>query len=273
MTDAFAPCKESRAPAPLPDWRLPPGVPRSLWEYAQAEHIAADYDDFFAQNSLFDFDLAVLQRHFARPGTIVDLGAGTGRLLVPFARRGYRGLAVDLSAAMLRVVGRKAAAEGLPIDRLLANMVELDCLRDASADYCISMFSTLGMVAGRRQRRRVLAHARRILRPGGLLVVHVHNRWYNLRLAEGRRWLAANALAALAGRAEWGDTSYDYRGIPGVRLHLFTQRELVAELRRAGFRLRELIPLDTERRHKLSRPWLLPRLRANGWIAVGERAE
>ena len=96
MTDAFAPCKESRAPAPLPDWRLPPGVPRSLWEYAQAEHIAADYDDFFAHNSLFDFDLAVLQRHFARPGTIVDLGAGTGRLLVPFARRGYRGLAVDL---------------------------------------------------------------------------------------------------------------------------------------------------------------------------------
>jgi SAM-dependent methyltransferase len=271
MTDTPSPCKndESQA-ARLPDWRLPPGVDRSLWEYAQAEHIAADYDEYFAHNSLFDFDLAVLERYFARPGMLVDLGAGTGRLLLPFARRGFRCLAVDLSAAMLRVVGRKAVAESLPIDRLLANMVQLDCLRDACADYCISMFSTLGMVAGRDNRRRVLAHARRILRPGGLLVIHVHNRWYNLRLPEGRRWLVRNAFRALSGREEWGDSRYDYRGIPGVRLHLFTQCELVRELRRAGFRVRELTPLDTRRRHALPHAWLLARLRANGWIAVAQ---
>src|SRR6185312_290601 len=100
-----------------PSWRLPPGVTRSLWQYAQADHIAKDYDDYFAQNSLFEFDLAVLERHFAKPGLLVDLGCGTGRLLVPFARRGYRGLAVDLSRPMLDVVGEKAAAEQLPIDR------------------------------------------------------------------------------------------------------------------------------------------------------------
>ena len=53
---------------------------------------------------------------------------------------------------MLDVVGQKAEAEQLPIDRILANMVELDCLRDAVADYCISMFSTLGMIRGHANR-------------------------------------------------------------------------------------------------------------------------
>jgi SAM-dependent methyltransferase len=252
----------------IPDWRLPPGVGRSLWEYAQADHIANDYDEYFAHNSLFDFDRAVLERHFTRPGLIVDLGAGTGRLLPPFARRGFRALAVDLSLPMLRVVGQKAAAERLPIDRLQANMTELDCLRDGVADYCISMFATLGMIKGVQNRRRALAHARRVLRPGGLLVVHVHNRWQNLFVPGGWRWVLGNMLAAAFGRGEAGDRVYDYRGIPKMCLHLFTRGELLRELRRAGFRIIECIPLDTERRHRLPRAWCCGRLRANGWIVV-----
>lgn len=254
----------------IPDWRLPRGVTRSMWEYAQAEHIAEDYDEYFAGNSLFDFDLAVLARHFTRPGTIVDLGAGTGRLLAPFARRGFRGVAVDLSMPMLRVVGRKAAAENLPIHRVRANLAELGCLADAAADYCISMFSTLGMVRGQAARRVTLAHVRRILKPGGLFVLHVHNRWHNLFDPSGRGWIANNLLSGLMGREEFGDKVYDYRGIPRMCLHVFTRGELRRELRRAGFRLRETIPLDTERRHALPRPWLCGRLRANGWIVVCE---
>jgi uroporphyrinogen-III synthase len=51
-------------------------------------------------------------------------------------------------------------------------------------------------------------------------------------------------------------------------LHVFTRRELLADLRRAGFRVVEIVALDTERRHALRRPWLFGRLRANGWIVV-----
>ena len=254
-----------------PSWRLPPGVTRSLWQYAQADHIAKDYDDYFAQNSLFEFDLAVLERHFAKPGLLVDLGCGTGRLLVPFARRGYRGLAVDLSRPMLDVVGEKAAAEQLPIDRVLANMTELGFLRDASADYCISMFSTLGMVRGRENRRQALRHARRILKPGGKLAIHVHNRWYSLFDPQGRWWLLENWFGSHArGNQELGDKFFDYRGIPNMFLHVFTRRELFADLRSAGFRTVECIALDTQRRHALRRPWLFGRLRANGWIVICE---
>ena len=47
-----------------------------------------------------------------------------------------------------------------------ANLVELDGVRDKSLDGAICLFSTLGMIRGRKNRRRVLDHAQRILRPG-----------------------------------------------------------------------------------------------------------
>lgn len=256
-------------PTDLPQWRLPPGVTRGLWHYAHEGSIAYDYDNYFAQNSLFDFDESVLARHFTRPGLLVDLGCGTGRLLVPFARRGFRGLAVDLSASMLDVVGQKATAENLPIDRLRANMTQLDCLRDEVADYCICMFSTLGMIRGSENRRLALEHARRILKPGGKFVLHVHNRWYSLFDPQGRWWVIRNQLASAVRRdQEPGDKFFDYRGIPQMFLHVFTRTELNRALREVGFRILEFTALNTARRHSLRYPWLLGRLRANGWIVV-----
>lgn len=256
-------------PRDVPQWRLPSGMTLGLWQYAHADHIAYDYDDYFTQNSLFDFDESVLARHFTRPGLLADLGCGTGRLLMPFARRGFRGLAIDLSLPMLDVVGQKARKESLPIERLCANLTQLDCLRDEAVDYAICMFSTLGMVRGRQNRLRVLRHTYRLLKPGGKFVLHVHNRWYNLFDPQGRMWVFKNSLGAVMRRnQEPGDKFFDYRGIPNMFLHVFTRRELKADLASAGFRILEFIALDTERRHALRHAWFLGRLRANGWIVV-----
>ncbi|MEZ6068697.1 MAG: methyltransferase domain-containing protein [Pirellulales bacterium] len=256
-----------------PLWQLPPGVTHSLWEYTQSDHIAADYDEYFAQNSLFEFDEAVLRRHFTRPGRLIDLGCGTGRLLMGFAREGFATLAVDLSQRMLEIVGEKARREQLQIDRLKTNMVALDCLRDASADYCMCMFSTLGMIRGRDNRRRVLSHVRRILKPGGLFALHVHNRWYNLFEPQARVWLVGNlVLSHIKRDVEPGDKFFDYRGIPNMYLHVFTKHELLSDLRASGLRVRELVSLDRHRHRPLPHAWLLGRLRANGWIVVCESA-
>lgn len=255
-----------------PDWQLPPGVGRSLWEYAHADHIAWDYDDYFADNRLFEYDEQVLLRHFTRPGRLVDLGCGTGRLLLPFARRGFRCLGVDLSEPMLEVTREKADLAGLDVPLVRANLVELDALPAAFADYAILMFSTLGMIRGSENRARVLRHAFRILKPGGLFGCHVHNRWYNLYDPQGRRWLLANRLASWLRRdVEWGDKVYDYRGIPRMTLHVFGQSEFRRALSEAGFHVRELVSLDTHRHRPLPWPWLAGPLRANGWIAVCER--
>jgi SAM-dependent methyltransferase len=256
----------------LPDWQLAPGMTRSLWEYSQAEHIADDYDDFFAYNSLFEFDAEVIDRHFTRPGLVVDLGCGTGRAIVRLARRGFRCLAVDLSEPMLRVVEEKADLDQLDIWRVQADMTRMDWLRDGAADYCLSLFSTIGMVRGRAHRQRVLQQVRRILKPGGLLVLHVHNWWFNLMDAAGRAHIARSLVRRVWNRdEELGDRFFDYRGIPNMFLHLYTHRELTGDLRLAGLRIKEMIPLALTRDRPLNRPWLLGRIRANGWIVVAER--
>ena len=96
-----------------PDWQLPPGVDRGLWDYVSSERVAREYDASLAGSPLLEADLQFAERHFPTPGRLIDLGCGTGRLLLHFARRGYSGLGVDLSDAMLEVLRQNAGREGL----------------------------------------------------------------------------------------------------------------------------------------------------------------
>src|SRR5262245_1522159 len=157
------------APAPA-DWQLPPGVTRSLWDYLHDPAIARDYDASLAGSALLEADLTFVEKHCPRPGRLLDLGCGTGRLLLRFAPRGYTVCGVDLSAEMLKVAAQKAAAAGVSVDLLQANLAELDCLAGGTFDAAACLFSTLGMVAGRPTRRRVVDHVFRLLRPGGVFV-------------------------------------------------------------------------------------------------------
>jgi SAM-dependent methyltransferase len=254
---------------PRPAWRLPPGISRGAWEYFQSAVIADDYDCYFSHNSLFDFDQQVLAKHFSPPGWVADLGCGTGRALVPLVRAGHRGLAIDMSQHMLRVVRGKACADGLAISCLRANLVELDAVQDHAMDYAICLFSTLGMIRGRDNRRLFLKHASRIVRPDGCFVLHVHNFWFNLRDPGGPWWVVKNlATAPFCRDLEVGDKWFAYRGLSNMFLHVFRWSELAADLRATGWRIQQRISLNVQRRDALWQPWLLGSLRANGWIVV-----
>ena len=257
-----------------PDWQLPPGVTRGLWDYVNSHHIADDYDQYFAENRLFEFDQQVIQQYLlpggaAHPTLVADLGCGTGRALVPLVRRGCRGLAVDLSQRMLEIVRAKAAQQSLPIACVRANLVDLTAIADGAVDHAISLFSTLGMIRGRENRRLALGHVRRIVRPGGVFVLHVHNYWYNLYDPGGPWWLLKNLCrAGLVRDVEAGDKKFAYRGVPNMFLHVFTMGEVRRALRRAGFRIERVIPLDPRRNRQLAARWFAPNLRANGWIVI-----
>jgi hypothetical protein len=70
------------------DWQLPPGVDRGLWDYLHNPDLARNYDNYLADSSLPRVDEEFVAGHCPRPGKLIDLGCGTGRLLIPFARRG-----------------------------------------------------------------------------------------------------------------------------------------------------------------------------------------
>src|SRR5262249_29299627 len=151
--------------------------------------VARGYDAYLQCSSLFAVDLAFALAHLAPPGRLLDLGCGTGRLLLAAAAAGHRPLGVDLSAEMLAVARDKARAAGAAVDLLQATTTALGCLPAASFDHAACLFSTLGMVAGSDMRRRAVAETFRVLRPGGRFVLHVHNWWFNTFDREGRRWL------------------------------------------------------------------------------------
>jgi SAM-dependent methyltransferase len=237
----------------VPDWQLPPGTDRGLWDYVSSNRVAREYDAALAGTPLLGTDLRFCERHFPSPGRLIDLGCGTGRLLVHFARRGYFGLGVDLSDAMLDVVREKVEPERLAIDLLRANLVELDQVSTSGFDYAACLFSTLGMIRGAENRRRFLGHVRRILKPGGVFVLHAHNARYRF----GRR-------LGKPGPEPGDRTMPQVRGGAELTIHHYTWRELVSELAAAGFRVRERTPVIPA--GELKAPWFLPEVRAYGYL-------
>src|SRR5439155_299779 len=91
--------------------------------------------------------------------------------------------------SVLRVARERADAAGVAVQLLKANLVDLRCLDDSRFNYAACLFSTLGMIAGAAERRRVVDHVFRLLKPGGKFVLHVHNRWFNLWNRQARGWL------------------------------------------------------------------------------------
>ncbi len=227
-----------------PLWSLPEGVSSSLWDYIQSEDVAGDYDRKLAGSLLFEQDAAFVREFCQPPGRLIDLGCGTGRMLAECARQGHRALGVDLSQPMLEKARERRAHEKLEFDLLNANITQLQCLADASFHYASCLFSTLGMISGAVHRQQVVAHAYRLLVPGGKLVLHVHNRWFSFWDRAGRRWLVRDTWQRLRGDARAGDRPMPaHQGIVGLALHHFTRREIVRLLEAAGFRILEVRPL------------------------------
>lgn len=236
----------------IPDWQLPPGVDRGLHDYMRSGDMVAGYDAMMAASPLAAFDVRFCARWFDKPGRLIDLGCGTGRLAKAFVPRGFGYVGVDLSDEMLKA----AIADSMWGDILFIkeNLVELTDNVSGPFEYAACLFSTLGMVRGHDHRLKVLRNAAAVLRPGGRLVLHVHNRYFRGLGPKG--WRSGDVTMPQA-----------YGGAP-LTLHHFGRGEAVRVLADAGFRVLEVLPVGIN--GALPQPWLLPTLRAYGYLIAAE---
>ncbi len=98
---------------------------------------------------------------------VLELGSGTGTLQLALLGAGYRPTAIDESRQMLRVVRRKLDARGLAgTSRLIRGRAEAMPLPAGSVDTIAATFPSeyIGRV-------ETITECRRVLRPGGKLVV------------------------------------------------------------------------------------------------------
>lgn len=230
-------------------WRRPAGVSVGTWRYAHEGSIADHYDNFVANTPLCRIDLRRVREVFpasdhdskksdaSEKEWVLDLGCGTGRASEQLDAAGYRVVAIDLSRPMLKQVAQRKLAHVLPLQ---ANLVQLDCLADDVAAGAVCLFSTLGMIQGRDNRRQVLTHVRRIVRSGGKFLLHVHHRYAAITHPAGRRQLAVSRWRSLVQKdVEFGDAVYPYRGLPDMFLHQFSKNELLADLKSCGWAIED----------------------------------
>lgn len=134
------------------------------------DRFAAYYDDDY-RGYTDDVD-ALLELAEEAGGPVLELGCGTGRLLLPLAQAGHTLTGVDISPALLAVARRKLA------QALLARqvtLVEADLRtfvlprRDFGFAFCTS--NTLMHLTTPADQLAALTNAAAHLRPGGLLMV------------------------------------------------------------------------------------------------------
>jgi SAM-dependent methyltransferase len=247
-------------------------IDRSIREYVSSPAIAYSYDTHYEDTALLRYDSVFLEEALPDSGSVLDIGCGTGRHVVEMASRGLRCTGLDLSPHMITLTRAKLERTGLSADLVQANMTEPLPFDDAAFDGVICMFSTIGLVPGSAGRAAVVEEIRRVVKPGGVFILHVHNRLHNLFSAWGRYWLFRTYVwDRMFTDLEVGDRIMPcYRGIENMYLHVFSERELRALLESGGFSVRRIAYLNPRRNGEIT-SGRLRSLRANGFLIAAEK--
>ncbi|MGA4844369.1 class I SAM-dependent methyltransferase [Streptomyces sp. G45] len=172
------------------------------------EKVAQEYDERIPGSGPSDEMFTESERNFilgkVRPGEdVLDMGCGTGRFTVLMAEAGAKVSGLDISQAMLDQARQKLAERGHTADLREGDMAHLP-FDDASFDTVTSMLALMHIPLEDRQ--AVFHEVRRVLRPGGRILLGVKN-----TLIE--QFFKADRFAAV-----------DITDVPGKQL-LFTQTQ------------------------------------------------
>jgi S-adenosylmethionine-dependent methyltransferase len=132
----------------------------------EAEHRRLEYNQLE-----YDLTWRYLEGYLPPQGTILEVGAATGRYTVELARRGYRITAVDLSAGLIEKCRQSLIAEGLErqVQLAVADARNLSDVSGQDFDVVLLMGPLYHLIV-KADRELALKEASARLRPGGLLI-------------------------------------------------------------------------------------------------------
>lgn len=149
---------------------------------ADFDRVAHFYDLTYAD---FDDDLPMYQGFAERCGSpILEIGCGTGRVVLPLAQSGFRVTGVDLSPAMLRIARQKVERAGVT-DRVALQQLDVRHLELRERfSLAVIASNSFNLFVAHQDQLEVLRSAKQALLPGGLLVMDTFNPDLNLLSSE-----------------------------------------------------------------------------------------
>ncbi|RAK59006.1 hypothetical protein DJ021_03900 [Phenylobacterium hankyongense] len=143
--------------------------------YADRSLSAAHYDIVTAADARLTGDIDIYDGLAPAAGSVLELGAGAGRIALALAERGHPVVGVEIAPAMLaQAQAKRAAAEPQVAGRVefrRGDMTALDL--GQSFDLVLCPYFTLAHVPAGAAWRNTFAVMARHLAPGGLVAVHL----------------------------------------------------------------------------------------------------
>lgn len=164
----------------------------------------------------FEKDLIFSLANVKKGEKALDAGCGTGNYSIELSKKGAVTTGFDSSPDMLALAIAKARKEGLAINFIQADALEISALPDGYFDLVVST----GMLCFIKEREKALAELRRVLKPGGRLVVGVLNK--------RSPWAVLRRLKGL-----FSETIYN-------KADFISPAQLEESIKKAGFKVKEL---------------------------------
>jgi glycine/sarcosine N-methyltransferase len=163
------------------------------------DSISGEYDRMTGFEQRFVRERPFIKMLVDRHGiqTALDAGTGTGFHALLLAQLGVQVTAVDISPAMISALEGHAASMGVSIATVVAPFRDLPDLIRKPQDVVFSLGNTMAHASSHDELVEFLVAFRRVLRPGGMLL---------LQLLNYRRVLAAKESTQIV--REEGDTRY-----------------------------------------------------------------
>ena len=121
----------------------------------------------------------------APPKRLLDVACGSGGYSIELAKAGYSVTGVDLERKMAKMAGEKARSEGVSLDILQCDMLEIEKTLQSKFDCIFCIGNSIVHLPGTREISGVLKQMHALLDDSGALVLQTINydRIINLRLS------------------------------------------------------------------------------------------
>jgi predicted TPR repeat methyltransferase len=117
----------------------------------------------------------IFRKYDISPGSILDLGCGTGNLTVEMAKRNYEMIGVDISTDMLMCAKEKSLIEKVDILYLNQDMSNFELY--GTVDAVICLMDSLNYITNKNDLKRLFKLVNNYLNPGGLFIFDINTQY------------------------------------------------------------------------------------------------